>query len=170
MPAMDACPCGSGDPFDKCCQPYIEGEKLPPTAAATMKSRYSAFATGNVDYIVSSHHRDTRDDVDREEVEEWSTSSEWHGIEILHTEDGGVDDETGIVDFHARYSSDGVDHDHLERSTFVRDPEEGNAWRFYAASTIPQEPIVREEPKVGRNDPCPCGSGKKYKKCHGAAA
>ena len=31
-------------------------------------------------------------------------------------------------------------------------------------------PIVREEPKVGRNDPCPCGSGKKYKKCHGAAA
>src|SRR5688572_21472748 len=31
-------------------------------------------------------------------------------------------------------------------------------------------PIVREEPKVGRNDPCPCGSGKKYKRCHGAAA
>jgi len=33
-----------------------------------------------------------------------------------------------------------------------------------------QGPIVREEPKVGRNDPCPCGSGKKYKKCHGQAA
>jgi len=32
-----------------------------------------------------------------------------------------------------------------------------------------QKPIVREGPKVGRNDPCPCGSGKKYKKCHGAA-
>jgi preprotein translocase subunit SecA len=30
--------------------------------------------------------------------------------------------------------------------------------------------VKREEPKVGRNDPCPCGSGKKYKKCHGAAA
>ena len=30
--------------------------------------------------------------------------------------------------------------------------------------------VRREEPKVGRNDPCPCGSGKKYKKCHGAAA
>jgi preprotein translocase subunit SecA len=28
--------------------------------------------------------------------------------------------------------------------------------------------VKREEPKVGRNDPCPCGSGKKYKKCHGA--
>ena len=32
----------------------------------------------------------------------------------------------------------------------------------------PQEPFVRAEPKVGRNDPCPCGSGKKFKKCHGA--
>jgi preprotein translocase subunit SecA len=37
------------------------------------------------------------------------------------------------------------------------------------AATAPQkvEPIVRQVPKVGRNDPCPCGSGKKYKKCHG---
>ena len=31
-----------------------------------------------------------------------------------------------------------------------------------------QETVVRAHPKVGRNDPCPCGSGKKYKKCHGA--
>jgi uncharacterized protein YecA (UPF0149 family) len=30
------------------------------------------------------------------------------------------------------------------------------------------EPYRRAEPKVGRNDPCPCGSGKKFKKCHGA--
>ncbi|HEY8536793.1 MAG TPA: SEC-C metal-binding domain-containing protein, partial [Vicinamibacterales bacterium] len=30
--------------------------------------------------------------------------------------------------------------------------------------------LRRDEPKVGRNDPCPCGSGKKYKKCHGAGA
>ena len=30
--------------------------------------------------------------------------------------------------------------------------------------------VRRDEPKIGRNDPCPCGSGKKYKKCHGAAA
>jgi preprotein translocase subunit SecA len=32
-----------------------------------------------------------------------------------------------------------------------------------------QETVVRQQPKVGRNDPCPCGSGKKYKKCHGQA-
>ncbi len=34
----------------------------------------------------------------------------------------------------------------------------------------PVQTVRRDEPKVGRNDPCPCGSGKKYKKCHGAAA
>jgi uncharacterized protein YecA (UPF0149 family) len=34
----------------------------------------------------------------------------------------------------------------------------------------PQQPIRRAEPKVGRNDPCPCGSGKKYKKCHGGSS
>jgi hypothetical protein len=32
----------------------------------------------------------------------------------------------------------------------------------------PVKTVRRDEPKVGRNDPCPCGSGKKYKKCHGA--
>jgi preprotein translocase subunit SecA len=31
------------------------------------------------------------------------------------------------------------------------------------------EPFRRVEPKLGRNDPCSCGSGRKYKKCHGAA-
>ncbi len=34
----------------------------------------------------------------------------------------------------------------------------------------PAKPVHRDQPKVGRNDLCPCGSGKKYKKCHGAAA
>ena len=38
------------------------------------------------------------------------------------------------------------------------------------AATTSIKTVRREEPKVGRNDPCPCGSGKKYKKCHGAGA
>jgi preprotein translocase subunit SecA len=39
-----------------------------------------------------------------------------------------------------------------------------------AADPIVQAPIHRDAPKVGRNDPCPCGSGKKYKQCHGKIA
>ncbi|ASJ75878.1 preprotein translocase subunit SecA [Granulosicoccus antarcticus] len=35
---------------------------------------------------------------------------------------------------------------------------------------VPAQPVRRDEPKVGRNEPCPCGSGKKYKNCHGKLA
>jgi preprotein translocase subunit SecA len=41
---------------------------------------------------------------------------------------------------------------------------------YFSGSAGPAAPIKRKEEKVGRNDPCPCGSGKKYKKCHGTAA
>lgn len=37
-----------------------------------------------------------------------------------------------------------------------------------SATTATPDTFVRDGDKVGRNDPCPCGSGKKYKKCHGA--
>ena len=37
-----------------------------------------------------------------------------------------------------------------------------------AQAPAPAVPIRKDEPKVGRNDPCPCGSGRKYKKCCGA--
>ena len=42
------------------------------------------------------------------------------------------------------------------------------AYRFWFERRVNREPIRREATKVGRNDPCPCGSGKKYKACHGA--
>ena len=50
------------------------------------------------------------------------------------------------------------------RSTGVQQPPR------VGGDDAPIKQVRRDEPKVGRNDPCPCGSGKKYKKCHGAAA
>ncbi|MDR0452686.1 MAG: DnaJ domain-containing protein [Treponema sp.] len=47
-------------------------------------------------------------------------------------------------------------YDKLKRDISVEYPEDE-----------PEQPVRRAEPKVGRNDPCPCGSGKKYKHCHG---
>jgi preprotein translocase subunit SecA len=38
-----------------------------------------------------------------------------------------------------------------------------------SAESAPQSPPTQAAPRIGRNDPCPCGSGKKFKKCHGAA-
>jgi preprotein translocase subunit SecA len=41
---------------------------------------------------------------------------------------------------------------------------------YFDPSTPVKQAPVRVEPKIGRNDPCPCGSGKKYKQCHGKDA
>ena len=49
-------------------------------------------------------------------------------------------------------------------------PSRGQQPARVGGDDAPVQTVRRDEPKVGRNDPCPCGSGKKYKKCHGAAA
>jgi SEC-C motif-containing protein len=128
-----------------------------------MRARYTAFARGDVDFIVDSHHPDTREHVDREEVEQWSGDSEWLGLEILGTSAGEAGDDEGTVDFVARYSQGGVVHDHREHATFRR--LDDGSWSFLDGEPLVAQPIRRETPKVGRNEPCPCGSGKKYKKC-----
>ena len=131
-----------------------------------MRSRYTAYTTQEIDYIVDTHDPSVTGDVDRDATLEWAQKSEWLGLEIVDTEAGGKDDEEGAVEFIARYSVDGKEAFHHERSRFRR--HEGN-WVYLDSGMVKPKPIVREEPKVGRNEPCPCGSGKKYKKCCGAA-
>ena len=94
----------------------------------------------------------------------WSAAAEWHGLEIISTEKGGPKDKEGIVEFRALYTANGEFCNHHEVSKFVR---QGKEWKFADGELVGETPTVREEPKIGRNDPCPCGSGKKYKKCCG---
>lgn len=161
---MSDCPCRSGKPLDTCCGPFLSGAALPPTAEALMRSRYSAFATGNIDYLHDTLLPETRDDFSREEIEAWSANSEWTGLEIRGTEAGGEDDDEGVVEFVARFTVKGKAQGHHETSSFVR---RDGRW-FYLEGVLGARP--RSGPKVGRNDPCTCGSGKKFKKCCGAAA
>lgn len=146
------------------CLPFIRGEKVPQTAAELMASRYVAYSLAEVDYIVATHDPATRSDTDREATEDWAKKAKFHGLKILRTELGEAGDSTGEVEFQALFTSDGEEHVHHERSTFVR---KDGKW-FFADGKQVQIPMRREEPKVGRNDPCFCGSGKKLKKCHGA--
>jgi SEC-C motif domain protein len=145
------------------CLPFIRGQKQPETAAQLMASRYVAYTLGEVDFILDSHDPDTREDTDRESVEKWSKNATWHGMEILRTDKGEAGDDTGEVEFVARYTMDGREVKHHERSTFEK---KKGRWYFIDAQEI-QQPVRREGPKLGRNDPCHCGSGKKLKKCHG---
>lgn len=166
---MEPCPCGSGRPATECCLPVIRREREAVTAEELMRSRYSAFVVGDVDWIMDSHHSTTVDEIDREQVASWSADSEWLGLRVRDTEAGGPDDDEGTVSFRARYRVQGQQIDHVERARFER---EDGAWRFHSVVEAEDQPeLVPVGPRseVGRNDPCPCGSGKKYKKCCGAA-
>lgn len=161
---MTDCHCGSGRSFADCCGPYLSGEALPPTAEALMRSRYSAFCTRNVDYLHDTLLPSTRHDFNREHVAEWAANSQWTGLEVRRAVKGGADDTDGDVEFVARFTVKGENYVHHETGTFAK---EDGRW-YYVDGIMGQKP--RTAPKVGRNDPCTCGSGKKYKKCCGAAA
>jgi SEC-C motif-containing protein len=161
------CVCGKGESTETCCGPYLKGEKRPDTAEALMRARYAAYATGDIDYIVATHDPKRVDEVDQASTEAWSKQSQWLGLEILSTEAGGADDERGVVEFLARYKIKNVTINHRERAEFRK--HEGR-WVFVDGKEIAAPPVKRDEPRIGRNDPCPCGSGKKHKKCCGKAA
>lgn len=156
------CPCGSGKKYSSCCEPLIKGSKKGETAEAVMRARYSAYANGEIDYIVSTLDPDVRDDYDKEEIKQWSEKSTWMGLEIKRTEKGLKNDKTGIVEFVAIYEDDSMIYKHHEVSQFV---QKDNQWFFKDGELASRGPLVRSAKKVGRNEPCPCGSGKKYKKC-----
>ena len=130
-----------------------------------MRSRYAAYATGEVGHIVATHDPATRGDVDRAASEQWSKRARWDGLDIVSSSAGGAADEDGEVEFVARYTLDGTACTHHERSRFKKI---AGAWHYIDGDMVKPKPVVREGAKVGRNDLCPCGSGKKYKKCHGA--
>jgi SEC-C motif-containing protein len=158
------CPCGSGAALDACCGPLLEGAAAA-TAEALMRSRYSAHVLGHIDYLLATHDPDTRDGLDRDAIERWSLDSEWLGLQIVATERGGAGDDVGTVEFKASYRARDEGVVHHERSRFRR---LDGRW-FYTDGEIVKAVPLRRAATVGRNDPCPCGSGKKHKKCCGAA-
>ncbi len=161
------CVCGIGESTESHCLPIIKGEKAAETAEALMRARYSAYALGEVDFVLKSHTPEAGKDVDRAQTEAWSRSSKWLGLEVLSTEAGGKDDDRGTVEFVARYKVKNVSLEHRERATFEK--REG-VWLFADAEPLAGPTVKNEGPRIGRNDPCHCGSGKKFKKCHGKAA
>lgn len=160
----NACPCGSGDAYTRCCEPLIRGDARAQTAEVLMRSRYVAYALAEVDYITETHDPKTRANHDPEQARKWSESSDWMGLEILATEGGGAEDEFGTVEFVAKYRVDGELHEHRERSLFSKRSER---WYFTDGKVVGPPSIRHDGPKTGRNDPCPCGSGLKFKKCCG---
>ena len=161
-----SCACGNPGSVETCCGPLIEGSRSPETAEELMRARYTAFTLEKIDYLMDTNHPSTRDERERENLAIWARESEWLGLEIVHTEAGGPEDATGEVEFVARYKapkSGEVRHHEVARFSRV-----DGRWMLSGSDLVKPRPVTREAPKVGRNDPCPCHSGKKYKKCCGA--
>lgn len=159
---MESCPCGSEKNYDECCELLISGKAEAETAELLMRSRYSAYVMDEIDHVFNTTHQDQRGQFNREESEAWARKTDWHSLEICRTEAGGADDETGLVEFIARYRNKGKLAHHHEVAEFRK---EDGKWFFYDGHAPIYEQVVREGAKIGRNDPCPCGSGKKFKKC-----
>jgi SEC-C motif-containing protein len=162
--ATSPCPCSSGRAYGECCEPHLSGRTQPATAEALMRARYTAYAVGQVDYVEKTDDPASRERFDRNAAEAWSSKSEWLGLEVIAKEAGEAGDQEGVVEFSARFKLAGKEHAHRERSRFKR--IEGK-WHYIDGEKPAQKPFVASEPALGRNDPCHCGSGKKFKKCHG---
>ena len=116
---MSACPCGTNTEYSECCEKYHSGSSQAPTAEALMRSRYSAFVKGAIDYIQKTIPLLQRKDFDRRSTKQWSEQSEWLGLEVLSAK-GGPEDKRGKVEFIARFKQNGIEHKLHEISSFEK--------------------------------------------------
>lgn len=147
---IQSCPCGGAE-YARCCQPLHLGQAHAVTAEQLMRSRYSAFALAQIDYIVQTTAIAQQATLDRAAITDWSQSNRWLGLEVLQTNEQ-LDKHHALVEFRAHYD-DGQPQQHYERSYFVRLDER---W-FFLDPTTTGLPTMKQ--------PCVCGSLKKFKHC-----
>lgn len=148
---MSGCPCASLLSYEQCCQPLHLG-RAAATPEGLMRSRYSAFVLKNAEYLLASWHKTTRP-----ESLELDNNDQWCALQVLSTEQD-AEGKKGKVHFQATFKEDNAFYTLEENSNFVF--EEGHWYYLDGLPTIKQL-------KPQRNDPCFCGSHKKYKKCCG---
>jgi len=156
---MATCSCGNKIGFENCCGPIINGSPAP-NAEALMRSRYSAFVHRKLDHIERTNAPEIASDFNRAEAERLAEECEWHSFEILHLTES---ENTAQIEFVIKFKRDGLEMAQAELASFRR---ENGQW-IYESGQINLQQNQRQVKKVGRNDPCPCGSGMKAKKCCG---
>lgn len=156
------CPCNSGKTWQSCCKPLIDGSRQASSAEQVMRSRYSAYTTSAIDYLLASTHPETRSLHKASEIKSWAESTDWRQLRIIHrmpdtTNNSTADNTNAEVEFVAFYQQDGQLKQHHELSQFKKNADR---WYFYKGEQL-------ADIKLERNMPCPCGSEKKFKKCCG---
>ena len=146
-PTIPHCPCDGQNTYAECCQRYHQGTPAP-TPEALMRSRFSGFSLKLGDYVRASWHPSTRPP-----TLNLDDTTDWTALRILNSSQIG---DTGQVHFQAIYRLHSGWGYLQENSQFVRDDG-----RWYYLQGKPHEGVL----KPGRNEPCPCGSGRKFKAC-----
>ncbi|ATC57188.1 hypothetical protein CMV05_05695 [Vibrio anguillarum] len=155
---MNQCYCGSHLDYQHCCEPIHSDSALAIYPEQLMRARYSAHVLGLVDFVINTYHPSCNAPQQRDAIEE-SINSQWCGLDVISASIRNNENE-GFVHFKAYYTQNQQQFCLQERSRFIR---ENGIW-FYVDGEFPQE---NTPTKLGRNDPCHCGSGKKFKKCCG---
>ena len=113
----NSCYCGSEKTFSNCCEPFILGKENAPTAEKLMRSRYSAYATQNADYLVNTTHVSKRKFHSRIDILKWSKSNQWIKLEILNASEDSVEFKAFYIDSDLRAQI------HHEKSSFKLENE-----------------------------------------------
>ncbi|WP_024955154.1 YchJ family protein [Sulfurospirillum arcachonense] len=122
MTINSKCPCGSGEKYKKCCNPYHKG-KIAQSALLLMKSRYSAFVYNEYKYIINTTHSTTRD-TNIEAVKNFSKQTKFENLQIIHFEEN---ENEAYVTFKATLFSNSQDISFTEKSKFLK---ENNKWYY----------------------------------------
>jgi SEC-C motif-containing protein len=152
------CPCGSGRSFGDCCEPVLAGRRDAATAEALMRSRFTAHVAHDFGYLHRSYLPTAHLPF---EGEENPSTLDWTRL-VIHAHEPGAKPDTAFVDFTAYFVDEAGEHPLQEKSEFLR---VNGKWLYHRTVRTGPAPFKSAAPKAGRNDPCPCGSGKKYKHC-----
>jgi SEC-C motif-containing protein len=156
-PTQD-CPCGTGKKFGDCCEQILTGRRTAVNAEELMRARFTAHVIHDFRFL----HESFRPTAGKPYVEdEGEPSVTWTKL-VVHGHEVTSDPDKAFVDFSAYGTEDKVEKVLHEKAEFVR--VDGN-WLYNREARLGPAPYKSSAPKVGRNDPCPCGSGKKYKQC-----
>ncbi|MBD1546882.1 YchJ family protein [Roseibium aggregatum] len=127
------CPCGSGRSLSACCGPCLAGERVPETAEALMRSRYTAYVLQQIDYLKDTLWPKEQARFDFAGTARWAAENHWTGLTVLKTEKGTAEDREGTVLFEAKFLAGVRFNTHRELSRFRK-----KAGRWYYVEALPE--------------------------------
>lgn len=152
MISTTLCPCCSQHEYIECCEQYISRKALPKTAKALMRSRFTAYAIGEHQYILDTYAPEKRISLTVDELAKDQQDTKWTRLQITSTP------QNDKVAFKAYYQYKKNWFLMHEESSFIQIE---NQWFYLDGIMFGDTGLIHPQ----RNETCPCGSGKKYKKC-----